>query len=535
MITPIDFVVEDFMAYIGDARLVRAIQTEGLRGSELIDNLILLKFCGLAEIQKVLKEVYDRPFAWLNTDMTPPEYRAIADKHGVLIEKGRYLIVYIPLGQTVDESELAIDIPNHELGVRYIADCNYRQLKLGLDPSIISTQLAPLNPVLVFKRLIVDCLESAGTDLHLESRYNNEKRAEHVIRYRVKRELVYSKFKIDYEMMKSIIVNVIGKLTNKSAADVNSAGGVVAEVRDVFQDGSCDLRVSCNPVSAGYYMVVAIQTINTTGKTLDELGFPAEDVKVLREIANKRTGLTLITGKMRTGKNTTIFAMLNEICNQPIRIIEYSNPIENHMSFPQINYGGDIELLKQVLEKAKKQDIDIAVLNEIPNADVAFAVRDLVNSSIGVITTTHLDRLWHLPNKLRELYGNDYKTIISQLNAVVNHKMFRRWTYTHPERAMQKRILERGTDFEKFCYAHGVRQYFVPEDYKYVKYELQPLVEIFILNESIKSALLNFDEVWKGEQALRNQLELANGRLETKVATFINQGLMPLEEMRQLF
>ena len=46
----------------------------------------------------------------------------------------------------------------------------------------------------------------------------------------------------------------------------------------------------------------------------------------------------------------------------------------------------------------------ISVLNEIPNSDVAFAVRDLVNSAIGVITTTHVDRVWHVPNKLNEFF-----------------------------------------------------------------------------------------------------------------------------------
>lgn len=531
MIVPKEFVIDHFIDFSKDVRVYNAVNSEALTGSELIDNLILLKFCDLQHIQQVLREEYHMPFAWLNVDMTPAEYRDIADKHHVLIEKGRSLVVYIPLGQEVDDALLQIDIPNYEITVRFIADCNYRLLKSGLPKEILSFNIANFRPLLVFKRLILDCIDCAGTDMHFQSTYV-DKQPCHRIRYRVKRELQDSQFRVDFEMMQRIIQAVISKLTPASSADIDSAEGVVTEVRDLFRDGSCSLRITCDRVDAGYYVDFAIQTVNTTTKTVDELGFPKADVEVIREIAHRRNGLTLVTGEMRSGKNTTIFAMLNEIIKEPIRIIEYSNPIENHMDIIQYNYRGDIQLLTNRMKTVKKQDVDIAVLNEIPSADVAFAVRDLVNSAIGVITTTHINRIWHLPNKLREFFGDDYKTIISQLNAVINHRMFRRWSGSD----MQKRALvkEHGP-FELFCYQYGVRQYFVPSDITKIKYDLQPLTEILVLTDAMKSAILNFDEIWKGEQMFQSQISQQHGRLEEKVAQYINEGLMSLEEMRRLY
>ena len=103
MITPKQFVVEDFIPP-DEKRVLSAIKSEALTGSELIDNLILLDFCDTRHVQQVLKEKYGMAFTWLNFDPTPEEFKAVAEKHHILIEKGRSLIVYIPLGQEVDDA-----------------------------------------------------------------------------------------------------------------------------------------------------------------------------------------------------------------------------------------------------------------------------------------------------------------------------------------------------------------------------------------------------------------------------------------------
>lgn len=54
----------------------------------------------------------------------------------------------------------------------------------------------------------------------------------------------------------------------------------------------------------------------------------------------------------------------------------------------------------------------------------SIAVKDLVTSSIGVITTLHLNRIWDLPFRLYEYYGESYKDVIMQTNGVINQKMF---------------------------------------------------------------------------------------------------------------
>lgn len=531
MITPIDFKVDDFIGTLSD-QMARSLASEDLHGSELIDNLILLKFLELYDIKQVLETKYRVPFVWLQINPTPPELKPYAEKYSVFLQRQKDVMVcYLPLGLQLDNAALQVDIPNYRFRFVYIADANYRLVQKGLSDKTLSMHVANFRPLLVYRRLVIDCTERGGTDLHFRSVFVDKAPA-HFIFYRIKREMVQSPFSIDYDMIQKVCKAVVGKLSNAAAADIDSQMGVTTQIADLFRDGTTDIRFQCIRNNAGMMVTCAIQSVTTTTLRVDQLGFPKSDVAVLREISRRRTGLTLVTGEMRSGKNTTIMAMINEISEEPINIVEYSNPVEVRMGHSQLDYRGNIDLLLNHMKMAKKFDIDIAVLNEIPNAEVAFAVRDLVNSAIGVITTTHIDRLWHAPNKLNEFFGADYKTIISQLNVIINHKMFRRWAGP----GMVKRILQPDkSDFDKFAYRAGVRQFFVPTDASKVKYSLQPLCEILVITDEMKTAMLNFDELWRAEQMLRSHVERAHGTIENKLAEYINSGICSLDEMRRIY
>lgn len=532
MITPIDFGLDSFKEKLGPQELA-SLHFENLHGSELIDSLLLLRFVTIKQMREILKEKFDISFEWIKADPTPEDLKNISSIYEVLfkLETPSKLKVYIQLGSEVDEAMLQVDVPNYTFEYVYIADCNYRMIEQKVPLGVLSLQLLDIRPLLLFRRLILDCRDSGSTDIHFVSFYVDKKPV-HKIQYRNKREIEDSTFHVEFDLVQRVIQTAVAKLSTASAADLDSSEGVTTDIADLFGDGKVDLRLTGHQVQAGLYVVIAIQETTTTLMTVSELGFPKPDVKLIRDLAKKRTGLTLVTGEMRSGKNTTIFAMLNEIVNDPIRIIEYSNPVETRMPFPQVNYKGDLTVLKSLLRLAKKEDLDIAVLNEIPNADIAFAVRDLVNSAIGVITTTHVDRVWHAPNKLWEFFGNDYKSIISQLNVVINQKMFRRWYGCD----FDKKILDpEESDFHKTAYKYGVRTYYVPTEPYSVRRKLQPLTEILIFTDDIKRKLLNFDEMWRAESLLEETIRSQQGTIEYKLARYINAGVCSLDEMRKIY
>lgn len=528
----IKFSIYDFYEDIPEnKRVITSFKEENLSDGKLLDNLFILRFLTFEQIKDVFSRKYKAELVWFETDPTPGVLKTVAEQFGVLISLGEKCIVYIPISTVIDVAQFELTLPKFKFEYKFILDCNLSYLSYGGELSTLSMSLFDFRPLLVLRRLLLDCMSKAGTDIHFVSSYEN-KNPVHKIQYRIQRELYDSTFKIDGTLMTHILNKLISLKSTTSPVDLDSLNGVTTDVSNIFDDETVDLRVTGSRVSAGYYMVIAIQQVLTTSKTIDQLGFFDEDVQKLRYLASKNEGLILHTGKMRSGKNTTIFAMINEKVRSPIRIIEYSNPIELRMQFPQVNYKGDISALKNLMRLAKKEDIDFAVLNEIPNSEVAFAVRDLVNSAIGVMTTTHLNRVYHLPYKLQELYGKDYKNIISQLTAVINHRMLRR---QKAAKFFQKSLTGNEEGFLKFAYDMGVRTYYEPDTAYPSALELQPIVEILIFDEDLKTELLNHETLYESEQLIKKVVTESNETLEAKIVRGINDGTFNIQELYQFY
>ncbi len=530
----VDLNVEDFKS-ITDTRVINSIKEENISNSYLIDSLYLLRFTSFKEIALVFTKKYNADLVYLVKNPTPPDMTDVAKKYGVFITKKKVITIYVPLDVVLDKTiiETSPDFVGYRVEYKYIMSCNATILNKNLDVNILSRELLDFRPLLLIRRLILDCIACGGTDIHFNSIYINKEKY-HKVQYRVSREIVDSSFKLDFDLIHMAINKLVSRKSTSLAVDLETINGMTTDIPNIFNDDTVDLRFTGSLVSAGLYVVIAIQQVTTTSKTIDELGFPPDDVRKLRNIAKKNEGLVLNTGPMRSGKNTTIFGMLNEKIAMPIRIIEYSNPIEVRMPIPQINYKGDINALKSLMRMAKKQDLDYAVLNEIPNQEVAFAVRDLVNSAVGVITTTHLTRVWHLPYKLEELYGNDYKTIISQLLAVINHRMFREQV---ADNFIVYELTEDSatTPFSQFAYNLGVHRYFEPAPNSNAHLKLQPLIEILIFNDDIKTELLNNKSLSESEQFLERYIRKVGENLERKLVQGINNGQFNIRELEQFY
>lgn len=318
-------------------------------------------------------------------------------------------------------SELRYSLSNFDVKEIIVTPFNFELMKQEM-PRFKSK--VEYDYLVIFKILILHCLNKKATDLHFmpitvdsEVEYKVQMRRDGIM---VDLDL----FKFDKLMNSSVIKLVLDKMSHTDVGDLDSIYGSVANASDIFEDGSTEVRISASSALNGFHYVCRIQSKTTTGKLINELGFPDEVNDVLWKVSRKRSGITLVTGAPRTGKNTTAFAVANEMSKSPIKIIDYSSPIEVLMPFTQIDYGDSTDKLVNLTRLAKKQDIDVVFINEIPDKRVAFAVQELANSSMHVITTLHIDRLYHLPHKLFEFYGEDYVNIISQLNVVITQKMF---------------------------------------------------------------------------------------------------------------
>lgn len=495
------------------------IETE----EDIVNALDLYKFCSpyvivaalnrhktFPRIKQNAGDELDAFVAYINDFESNEKFEDIMKRFDVLVKEDELgnVDVVAPLFKDLDLTGLMLNLDARLNSFRLVTPLNFKKLK---NPDYEENYV----PDLLFRRIILECVHLGATDVHFTVKHVN-KEPVYTINYRQDgylREL--NLFKLNEMLNAEIITKAINMLTKRSAEDLAISKGVISSIPDAICDKKIELRLSANKVRGGYECVCRIQNVKTVSMCIEDLGFPEYVQKAMHKMCRKHTGLTLFTGPIRTGKNTSAFALANEFVKQPLKIKSFESPIEALMPFPQVDYFDEPEYLEDAIRLVKKQDVNIAFLNEIPNKNVAFGVQDLINSSVHVITTMHIDRIWHLPYKLYEYYGESYKNVISQINCVFNQKMF---PLLCPH-CMHSRLTEDLEDDElkEILLKYNVTNVGVSSgceeciDFNTGAYGLQkgknqPFVEYLIFTDELKSKLLSKQHVHEIEAILKKEI-----------------------------
>lgn len=504
--------------------------------TELITDLEIYKFMSRNEILKHLKfEFPELIFDNVKSVNRKEEFLTIEGRYGILLDHidSKSVKVIKSVFQTLDQTNLELDLKQFkEIEIVNITDVNFRELsEYGYRPKY--------DPMILFKRILIEVIKLNGTDLHFGVIHRNM-RAEYPIQYRVNGDLYdLDLFTLDKELNHSIISTLVETKTSANSLDLSLPDGITANSSDILDNGNVELRIAANKVKDGLQCVIRIQEKKTFSYTIDSLGFSKKAQDFLMWLSKKRSGITLITGAIRTGKNTTAFALANEMIKYPIKMIDYSSPIEVLMPFNQVDYLADENNLLACVRLAKKQDVNVAFLNEIPSKEVAFAVKDLVNSSIHVITTIHMDRIWHLPYKLNEYYGDSYKDVISQINGVMNQKMFdvmcpncREVYPTSSIRDLAKKAFLEERGLQNVWVAKGCEKCISTVKHSghnktgSVIGANQPYVEFLRFDDKLKSRLLACDHAWQMEEIIKEVVRENKNTLEDTMFDGIQRGVL---------
>ena len=136
---------------------------------------------------------------------------------------------------------------------------------------------------------------------------------------------------------------------------------------------------------------VAIRSVNTLVPTFEELNLPL----VLREIANNRRGLAIVTGTTGSGKSTTLAAMIEHInSTRAENIVTIEDPIEyvyrdKKSIISQREVGGDTESFSTALRHAFRQDPDVILIGEIRDVDTMSIALTAADTGHFVLSTLH--------------------------------------------------------------------------------------------------------------------------------------------------
>lgn len=429
---------------------------------------------------------------------------------------------------------ISVFFSEYTFNVFYVTPLQYDILFYGEDCVFLK-----YDPIIYFKRVLYDAMSVHCSDIHFDNYMKKIENPEDLmgtkmangvfhVYYRILNSYVeQKKFRLNAEFSNKVIEAVIREKTLAPEGDLDTTRGVQTSWLNPLNDGSCSLRITCGKTPSGYTCVVRITPLDISEMRPKDLGFDQKIVNFMEMLKDKERGLTLFTGPVRSGKNTSMNALVNRIRDEKqLKFIEFSSPIEVLQPFGQMDYQSKQEILLDFIRLSKKQDIDMAILNELPTKEVAGEVIDLINSSIGVMTTFHIDRIWDFPYKMKDYFGSSYIDLITHINGIINQRMFIKQCPYCRKKTFNEHLRP---DVLEFLKKFKIDTYYVAEGCPKCggsgrMNSVQPYAEFLYFDDELKRKLLRCDKPYQMEDIARETVKKNKTSLEYFIADAIRDG-----------
>lgn len=263
------------------------------------------------------------------------------------------------------------------------------------------------------KNTIDYAINNRASDIHFEP-YDKYI----LIRLRIDGELVFFK-----KINKNAYQNIVNIIKIKSECDTAIK---FAPQDGRFSHGDVDLRVSF--IDAIYGEKICIRILNNKEMfTIDNIGLSDKAKELFNKIVKYKYQMTIITGPTGSGKNSTMYTMLNNLDKKRLSIVSVEDPVEyrvNDIDQIEIHDYKDITFAN-TLRAILRQDPDVIAIGEIRDEESAqIAVRASLTGH-KIITTLHSMSPVTSINRLLEM-DVEASYLFTSLNAIINQRLVKR-------------------------------------------------------------------------------------------------------------
>lgn len=152
-----------------------------------------------------------------------------------------------------------------------------------------------------------------------------------------------------------------------------------------------DFRVSTVPVAGGERIVLRILDKGNVVLGLDKLGMMPATLEEFKHLISQPEGIVLATGPTGSGKTTTLYSAICEVCNDEVNIMTIEDPVEYNLpGIAQIGVQPKIKLdFASGLRTILRQDPDVIMIGEIRDAETAAIAIQAALTGHLVISTLH--------------------------------------------------------------------------------------------------------------------------------------------------
>ncbi|MCH8967010.1 MAG: Flp pilus assembly complex ATPase component TadA, partial [Planctomycetes bacterium] len=292
--------------------------------------------------------------------------------------------------------------------------------EVDADNADLIEQAQEATVVKLVNEILLEAIRDRASDVHIEPYENDLK-----IRYRIDGVLHTTNVPPEIRRFHAAIVSRIKILSNLNIAEkrLPQDGGfkIKAQNRDI------DLRVSIIPTAYGGAVVMRILDKQSVLLSLQELGLTDEPLAGIEHLISQPYGIILVTGPTGSGKTTTLYAALNTIRNDTIKILTIEDPIEYYLDgIQQVQIKPHIGLtFASALRSFLRHDPDVILVGEIRDLETAEVA---INASLTghlVFSTLHTNDAATATTRLLDM-GVEPFLVSSAISGVLAQRLVRK-------------------------------------------------------------------------------------------------------------
>jgi general secretion pathway protein E len=277
-------------------------------------------------------------------------------------------------------------------------------------------ELASEAPVIkLVNNIFTKAAQQNASDIHFESYKGGMK-----VRLRIDGTL-HSIDKISLSLKQAVVARL--KLMSKMN---------IAENR-LPQDGritlklsgqELDIRASSVPTAFGESFVLRLLGSESVDLDLNKMGFHPKNLELLKSLLVKPNGILLTTGPTGSGKTSTLYACLNHIYSEDIKIITVEDPVEYQLEgISQIQVKSSIDYsFSSALRSILRQDPDVIMIGEIRDTETAeIAIQSSLTGHF-VLSTLHTNSAMGAVSRLLDM-GMEYFLLKSTIIGLMAQRL----------------------------------------------------------------------------------------------------------------
>ncbi|MDX2147205.1 MAG: GspE/PulE family protein [Planctomycetota bacterium] len=279
-------------------------------------------------------------------------------------------------------------------------------------------------------RLVNDILTEAvaerATDVHIEP-YEQEL----IVRYRIDGVLQRANVPATINRFASAVVSRLKIMANLNIAEKRKPqdGRITFKTRPApgRPAEEFDLRVSVIPMLFGEGVVLRVLSKTAVLLPLQELGMPEWILARWRQLIDRPHGILLVTGPTGSGKSTTLYASLNRIVTDEIKVITVEDPVEYHVAGVnqiQVNHKVGLDFAAG-LRSILRHDPDVVMIGEIRDKETAETAVQASLTGHLVFSTLHTNDAAGATTRLLDM-GVEPFLVSSSVEGVLAQRLVRR-------------------------------------------------------------------------------------------------------------